>query len=146
MQPTVEIENSTLVTDWFGYWPSFHDSEIISINLHRSLRGIENGAILSASIYSFQMTSELDENSFYKLIKHCVIELEFLNIESFELEGFNHQNAIDSIEFSQEKDLLGHSLISVIFNSNYGAYFGFTCLKAKVVSIAPGKPVDDLHS
>jgi hypothetical protein len=146
MQPPVEIENSNLVTDWFGFWPSFHDAEVIEINLHRSLRGIENGAVLSASVYAFQMTSEVDEKSFYKLIKNCVIELEFLNIDSLEVEDFNHQNALHNIEFSQVKNISGNHSISVDFNSNYGVSFTFTCSKVRVTSVTPGKPADDLHT
>lgn len=146
MQPVVEIENSNLVLEWFGFWPSFHDSEVISINLHRSLRGEEKGPILSVCLYTFQMTSELVENSFYKLIKNCVIELEFESIDSLEIEGFNHQNALDCIEFSETKNLLGSSVISVVFNSAYGVGFDFICSKVRVVSLIPGIPADDLHA
>ncbi len=146
MQSPVEIENSNLILDWFGFWPSFHDSEVIAINLIRSLHGKERGSVVSVSVYAFQMTSELDEKSFYKLVKHCVIELEFENIDSIELDGFNHQNALDGIEFSHVQSLNGKPAISVVFNSAYGVGFDLVCSKARVVSLVPGKPVDDLHA
>ena len=148
MQPpvNVEIENSQLILEWFGFWPSFHDAEVISIGLHRSLQGKEKGPFLTTAFYFSQMTSELDEKTFYKLIKHCVIELEFENIESVELEGFNHQNALDGIEFSEAKSFLGKPAISVVFNSAYGVGFDLICSKVRVASLTPGKPVDHLHA
>lgn len=146
MQLAVEIENANLILDWFGFWPSFHDSEVISINLHRSLHGKEKGPFLTACFYAFQMTSEVDEKSFYKLIKHCVIELEFENVESVELDEFNHQNALDGVEFSNTTNFLGKPAISVVFNSAYGVGFDLKCSKVRVVSLTPGKPADHLHS
>lgn len=146
MQPAVSIENANLISDWFGFWPSFHDAEVISINLHRSLKGKEKGPFLTVVFYSSQMTSELDEKTFYKLIKHCVIELEFENIDSVNLDGFNHQNALDDIEFSEAKNFLGKPAISVAFNSAYGIGFNFICAKVRVVSLTQGKPADHLHA
>jgi hypothetical protein len=31
MEPYEHIVNHKLVTDWFGYWPSFHDAEVLSM-------------------------------------------------------------------------------------------------------------------
>ena len=59
--------------DWFGYWPSFHDSEIVSLHLNRT-----NPSALK--IHSWHTTSEVDEAGYYVQTKHAVIE--FL-IETF---------------------------------------------------------------
>jgi len=29
------IEGAKNLRDWFGYWPSFHDAEVILLHLHR---------------------------------------------------------------------------------------------------------------
>lgn len=109
------------------------------------MKGKEKGSFLTVVFYASQTTSELDEKTFYKLIKHCVIEPEFENIDSVNLDGFNHQNTLDGIGFSEAKNFLATLAISVVFNSAYGVGFDLICSKARVVSLTQGKPVDHLH-
>ncbi len=77
---TTEIDGSKLIFDWFGYWPSFHDAEIISINLQRVSSDDLQSSSLFALVHAFEMTSEVIETGHYKLIKHCVIEFEFVSV------------------------------------------------------------------
>ena len=95
-----EIENANIIIDHFGYWPTFHDSEVISIKLERTLD--KEHSSVQLRLYSFEMTSELI-NGYYKLIKHCFIDFEFLELNKVELDGFNHQNAVLALEFGREE-------------------------------------------
>ena len=36
--------------DWFGYWPSFHDGEIISLRLNRTCAGRDRNADYAESV------------------------------------------------------------------------------------------------
>jgi hypothetical protein len=94
-----EIENAKLVVDHFGYWPTFHDSEIISITFERTLDKGTSSATLRA--YSFEMTDKA-VGRHYQLIKHCFVDIEITDLIKTEMDGFNHQNAVLALEFGRE--------------------------------------------
>ena len=48
-----DIPGATDVMAWFGYWPTFHDAEVLSIHLNRSSDS-------EVSLYAFEMTPEVD--------------------------------------------------------------------------------------
>lgn len=83
---------------WFGYWPSFHDSEVISISLERP-------GICRVVVKTFETTREIDANGGYKSVKHATVTfvLEDFPIDRssgltpVRIEGFNHQNALNGI-------------------------------------------------
>src|SRR5690606_5560362 len=68
----VEFENSEIVREWFGCWPSLHDAEVLSINFDRGVG--KAGPLITAVVHAFQMTPDVDSKGFYKLIKHCLIQ------------------------------------------------------------------------
>ena len=65
-------------------------------------------------LYAFEMTGQL-KGRHYKQIKHCLIEFAFFEIGINEIDGFNHQNAIDSLKFNKEEGFL-----SCEINGAYG--------------------------
>jgi hypothetical protein len=86
------------IIGWFGYWPSFHDSEVISITLERP-------GICRVVVKTFEMTREINADGSYKLAKHAVVTflLEHFPIDRssgltpVRIEGFNHQNMLNGI-------------------------------------------------
>jgi len=98
-----EITNSTLVIDHFGYWPNFHDAEIISIKFERTWDKSQSSAHMR--VYAFEMTDKLNGN-YYEQIKHCIIDIEFIGINCNKMDGFNHQNAIQGLNFGREEAYL----------------------------------------
>jgi hypothetical protein len=89
------FEASEVVTNWLGYWPSLHDAEILSVDLQRAINGAGPGLYLK--VHVFEMTSEVTEKAYFKLVKHCIIELRFEQIGDLNLRHFGHQNVIDGI-------------------------------------------------
>ena len=73
--------------DWFGYWPSFHDAEIMSLHLNRH-------GLSFLLIHTWEMTSKVDERGFYVLEKHVVVEFVLEGVSEMDLCDFNHQNVI----------------------------------------------------
>ena len=100
MAPEFEIHGSNLLSEQFGEWPSFHDSEVISIDFNRGNEG--GNPTVVVKVHAFEMTSEVNEKGYYKLINHCDIEFNFESVEDLALKGFNHQNVISGIYFSKE--------------------------------------------
>ena len=48
--------------DWFGYWPDFHDAEVLRFH-------IEAGAPSSPVVHTWRMTSRVNSQGFYELAK-----------------------------------------------------------------------------
>src|SRR5258708_34764958 len=81
------IEGAKNLRDWFGYWPSFHDAEVILLHLNRSDAS-------TRAVHTWEMTKEVDEKGFYVLAKHVVVEFVMKEVVGLSLNGFNHQNVV----------------------------------------------------
>ena len=64
------IEGAKDLRDWFGYWPSFHDGEVIEMHLCRS-------SLSSIKIHTWEITKEVDARGYNAMTKHVVIEFLF---------------------------------------------------------------------
>ena len=88
LPPELEaVEGAKNLRDWFGYWPNFHDAEVISLHLNRS-------ATSSLLLHTWEMTKETDEHGYYVLAKHVVVEFVLEEILDLSLSGFSHQNVL----------------------------------------------------
>lgn len=81
---------------WFGYFPSFHDAEVISISIDRK------GARIA--VHTFQITNETDEKGHYVCRKHVVVTFVLERIRDLSLEGFNSQNVLNGISLARGSD------------------------------------------
>lgn len=91
-----DIPGAADVVAWFGYWPDFHDSEVLSIKLDRSIES-------EVSIHAFEMTPEIDNRGYYVLAKHAIVTFllqgfprDRLGITNTRIEFFNSQNVLGS--------------------------------------------------
>lgn len=126
------IENAEIVIDHFGYWPSFEDSEVISIKMERALD--KSSASIQLRMYSFEMTEEvIDDN--YQITKHCFIDFEFSEVINTEFDGFNHQNSVVALEFGKQEDNQFCHIVSAHGVDGY--------LEARRIRVVRLEPVDD---
>ena len=144
MNDDPEFEGSELVTNWFGYWPSLHDAEALSVNLKRA--SDSGGPTLWVKVHAFEMTSEVTEKGYFKLIKHCIIEFRFEQVDDVDLTHFGHQNVIDGISMSFVPAETRPRRISVEFGSLYEMQLSFSCTKAVVVGLTPGLPPEGIYT
>jgi len=121
------ILGATELHDWFGYWPAFHDAEIVSLHLNRS-------GSSSMRVHTWEMSKEIDQNGCYVLAKHLVVEFILENISGLNLNGFSHQNVVFGIDV--EKTESGFRL------TIQGCYGMEGSIDAEKLSLrlAPGKP------
>lgn len=140
--PLNRIENAEAITSLFGYWPSFHDAEVLQISISRFT---ESGASpsLSAAIHVFEMTNQTNPDGHYICHKHSVVTLLFQGLDEVALEGFNHQNALSELSIAESEP--GGSLL-VRFDGAYGLDSELSCKAAKVVSVVPGIPPESVYS
>jgi len=122
-----EIEGAAELEEWFGYWPSFHDAEIVSLHLNRK-------GSSSLCVHTWEMTKEINDKGHYVLAKHIVVEFVFEAVYELALNGFNQQNVIFGLTI--EKTDLG---FRVTLEDCYGLAGSIEAGKISI-RLAPGKP------
>ncbi len=133
-----EIENSELVKDFFGFYPSLHDSEVIEIRLNRELGYDFSGPKLFLTLYAFDFRYQPYDIQ----RKNCKLQLIFEGVEVHYIRNFNHQNAM--ADFNVEKfysERLRRDRYKIEFGE-FGGIVDFTCGSIKVESIEPYTPID----
>jgi hypothetical protein len=97
MSEAPDIPGANEVIAWFGYWPTFHDAEVLSISLDR-VKGCE------VSMHAFEMTAEVDWGGKYVLAKHATVvfrmegfPLDESGISNTRIDFFNHQNVLSGV-------------------------------------------------
>ena len=96
MIETPDIPGAVDVVAWFGYWPSFHDAEVVSITLDR----------LNASrvvIHTFTATREIDARGYYVLRNHTLTTIRFHDVLNLEIKGFSNQNVIFGLSIESQE-------------------------------------------
>jgi hypothetical protein len=124
---TREIPGAAELYDWFGYWPDFHDAEVISLHLNRK------GAS-SLHVHAWDTTKEVDEKGHYVMAKHIVVKFIFENVSDLALNDFSQQNVISGLDIEK---------IGSGFRLTLGACYGLAgSIEAETMSlrITPGKP------
>lgn len=133
-----KIHNVHLLTDIFGRFPTFHDSEILRITLDRGERG-SFGPSLEASIHLFEMTADVDKNNKFILKNHVVALFIFSQIANLRIDDFNRQNVINELIIidhpSEGKD--GNVRFKITFEGIYGIDASFECSSIAVQSVQP---------
>ena len=133
--PADVIENADGVLRIFGEWPSFHDAEIVRLELDRS--GPE-GPTLELAVYLFNVTSEVDGGGYFVLEDHTLVTLRFLGVTSLFLEGFNKMNVLFGLEFAVlDPDRNEGRRLDVTLDTTYGAEGRFQCSRCLVTDVRP---------
>jgi|SRR5215831_6751456 hypothetical protein len=140
--PEKFIANSDQLTNIFGYWPSFHDAEIIKFDLWRGDVQPEAGRyifpVLTTQIHLWEITPEVDDRGYLILRHRTLATLRFHDVDSISMQGFNHQNAIFGLHFSTEDG--GEGLppwICVEFKPAFGISAKFRCCRVELLSAEP---------
>ena len=134
------LKNYEAVMDAFGYWPSFHDGEVRSLLMDRNqiLFGKIANARIELKIHGWEMTGEVNEKGYFKLIKHHIVHFEFSDVREVKLADFNHQNAVFGLDFTElANDVAGNSSFKVTLNPANGLDGEFVAMSGRVVSVMP---------
>lgn len=141
-KPEKLIEDSERLTGIFGYWPSFHDAEVIEFNLWRV--EVEPAVdrhvfpVLTTKIHLWELTSEVDARGYFILRHHTLVTLRFHDMDELRMDGFNHQNAIYGLGFTIEEREGGlPPFLRVEFEPAFGISATFRCTRAGVLHTEP---------
>jgi Immunity protein 50 len=129
-----DIPGAAEVIQWFGYWPTFHDAEVLSIKLDRS-------GTSTLAIRAFETTREVDSSGHYVQAKHATVTFYFegfprdqYGITNIRIEGFNHQNVLGNAEVKRTAQ--GYELV---LWGCYGVEGSLGCERIRV-ELTPGAP------
>ncbi|HJZ92981.1 MAG TPA: Imm50 family immunity protein [Gemmataceae bacterium] len=147
MDVVERIAGSEKLLSIFGYWPSFHDAEVLWMRLDRHPHGEGNGPTLEVLVHAFEMTSEINPEGYYVLRHQVLVHMQFREIVELTLDGFNIQNVLWGIEVSAlPESLQNHRHFDVRFDSSYGVQAAFQCKAVEIVAVTPctekGEPID----
>ncbi len=84
MKRYLNIDGSEQILKIHEEWPSFHDSEVISLCLDRDKLKGYFGPTITIKIHCFQITNQVVRNH-YKIVKHNIITFAFYDLVEFEL-------------------------------------------------------------
>lgn len=139
MEPYETIAGHELVLAAFGQWPSFHDGEVHRIILDRMSRSPSGSYIPTIELHvrGWLMTSEVTENGFYKVEHDSVVSFLFEDVFDLELEGFNHQNVLSSLNFTLIDDPQTKPALHVELEHCYVFAGEFCARSARVLEVRP---------
>jgi hypothetical protein len=138
MDITERIAGSDKLVAVFGYWPSFHDAEVLSMKLDRQPGGDGYGPTLEAIVHTFEITNEVGPDGCYVVRHHVLVHLRFHDVVELRLEGFNNQNALFGLRFSDLRERQWEQIkFEVRFDSAHGVDASFQCHAVEVVSVTP---------
>ena len=140
MEPYELIEDHEKVIGHFGQWPSFHDGEVHRIVLDRMNRSASGSYTPTAEVHlrGWVMTADVNAGGLFKVENDAVIHFLFEGVFDFELEGFNQQNVLSSLNFSIISDSLkNEQALHVELEHCYLFSSEFSARKAKVLKVVP---------
>ena len=68
--------------DWFGFWPGFHDAEVVRLHLNRKEPS-------HLAINTWEMTKRVDSQGDYELANHVMVEFILGEVSTLSLQGFS---------------------------------------------------------
>jgi len=74
-----EIPGASDLLAWFGFWPTFHDGEVLSVHLDRSRPS-------RIRVHTWERTNELDSRDYYALRKHVIVTFILEDVSDSELD------------------------------------------------------------
>lgn len=137
MVPADEILGAERLTAVFGYWPTFHDAEVVWMRLDRGGTDLGPGPTLDALIHAFEMTKEVDAAGYYVLRNHVLVHLRFAGVSNLRLDGFNQQNAIFGLTISMAETGEVGEKYQVGFDPSFGVGAEFHCATIAVSGVQP---------
>ena len=151
LNPTDVVKGHEKLTEVFGRWPSFHDSEVISIRLERRGRDKWEGPVAYVSVHVFEGYRENEDSTGIKWRNHTIVTLRFASVINLSLSSFNQQNAIQDLTFESEgpqnEDVrwVGPAY-RVNFQSSYGVGISFVCGSIEVDTVDRTCPEESVYA
>jgi hypothetical protein len=122
----------------FGYWPTFHDAEVLRLTLsrERTTPGVA-APFIDLDVYAFDTDGTLTPEGYYRLTNEVVVSFRFHEVEAVRLEGFNQQNVLWELTVTPGSESDGRPVLEVDLPSSFGVEGSFQCRTAEVLTVRP---------
>lgn len=106
LEPAQLISNVERVIEAIGFWPSFHDSEVISFSVSRPLRNVDSSTVAKLCVHyrEYELVGVGTADFENVCRKSLLVELLFSGIHDLSLTDFNHQNVLECIDLKRSHD------------------------------------------
>jgi hypothetical protein len=91
-----EVPGADALFQWLGYWPDFHDAEVLGIDL------VRNGSA-RVGVHTFETSNQVGEDGCYVSLKHVIISSLLERLTTIQFQGFNHQNVMSEVALVRTK-------------------------------------------
>jgi hypothetical protein len=151
LNPTDVVTGYERLTEIFGCWPSFHDSEVIRIRLERRGRDQWEGPVAYVSVHVFEGYREAERSAEVKWRNHTIVTFRFATVVDISLSGFNQQNAIQDLTFEieppQNRDItwVGPAY-RVNFRASFGVGISFVCRSVDLDTVERTCPEESVYA
>jgi hypothetical protein len=137
------FDGNQILTSIFGEWPSFHDAEVIDVQLWRG--DVKPGEWDDSNVFpvltvKVRILEATQPGATGDSGRDVLATLRFHDVDDVKIEGFNHQNAILGISIVQRergKFASGEDLppdLVVIFEPAFGVAASFRCRRAEILA------------
>lgn len=130
------VANSEKVIEALGYWPTFHDAEVVSFSVERGLP-LQNGysvARLAVHVRKYTTVGQGTPPYSQILSKSVLVRFAFASVFELEISDFNYQNVINSIAVLHSEGSSGDDL-EVTIESIWGFGGILRCKSASAESV-----------
>jgi len=136
MEIITYVEGTEKVEKALGFWPSFHDAEVISFSVSRALPLDTNVCFAKLVVHVRQYAEVGAGTAEYALaiVKSVLVNFIFNGVSDLSISEFNHQNVISSIKFKNSESLDAPN-ISVDIESIWGFGGSLQCNSVVVESV-----------
>jgi hypothetical protein len=129
MEVPTFIRNYQAVIDHFGYWPSFHDANVMSYTGPAPGRDT-----VDLVVHTWEMTPEVDSKGYYVLRKHVLITFRFTGVHHASLDDFDSGNILFGMAITRPESDVS---IRVELDSVMDMSGAFSAESAEIVSVVP---------
>jgi Immunity protein 50 len=143
--PTSIVAGHEKLTSVFGDWPSFHDSEVLSIRLEREGYDEWTSPAVCATVHVFACRLNEHSPTGVEFYNHTLVTFRFNLVVNLELSGFNQQNAIFDLIIEPSGHKTPEIPIDVTFQPSFGVGLSFSCQSVEIVEVKPGLPTNSVY-
>ena len=129
MEAPTFLVNYQALLDHFGYWPSFHDANVMSYAGPTAERDT-----VDLVLHTFEMTSEVDAKGYYVLHKHVLVTFRFAGIHDASLRQFDSGNILFGLDITRAGDV---GPFHVELDSVMDMSGDFSATSGEIVSVVP---------
>lgn len=136
MQANEEVVGREKLIAVFGYWPSFHDGQLVSFSLDQAASELGEGPTMEAILHGFEISNETDARGYLVLRKHTLVRFRFAKVWGFRCDSFYPKHELSELCIEKASHRQAGAYLDIRMESVYGKDAAvFRCDRMEVVSV-----------